>query len=83
MDRFTKISERALCKFKWVFMAISNGCKHQEYLTVMYIEMGFHGSFMNTFTEIPVYIMQIYMGFHGNFLLVLSITNIGVHNMQI
>ena len=35
MGRFTKMSVRILCKFTWVFMAISNGCKHQEYLTVM------------------------------------------------
>ena len=61
MDRFTKILERILCKFKWVFMAISNGCKHQEYPTVIYIEMGFHGSFMNTFTDTSVY----YANLHG------------------
>ena len=60
VDIFTRLSECILCKFKFDFTAMSIGFKHQEYGSVMqFLSMGFHDSFMDTVTRIPVYIMQI------------------------
>ena len=51
IHKFTRISERILCKVNWVFITFSIGFEHQEYH--VHRCMGFLHSFMGIFTEIP------------------------------
>ena len=86
MDTFTRISERILCEFKWIFMAISIGFEHQEYLNVYYANLnGFWAStimgsdrFYGHLLEYRSLFCATFNGFSWQFQLVFSIKNIRV-----